>query len=372
MSTEQNETTAFEATLRAIVLADDPADLFGPLPVGRDGVPPAATAEYWRLARRVHPDLAPAVRDKEATRAFSRLSQLWSLYQDLAWGRLRFSDLTLPTRKHTYHVRLDGGPLARGDAADVYAVRYRDSRWRDAVLKLPRSPRDNDLMTAEATALRRIRERGHRRYRAFVPELVEAVRHRDAASRVERRGNVLRRLEGFHSLADVRRAHPEGIDPRDAAWMWRRLLVAVGNAARAGVVHGAVVPEHVMIHPQEHGLVLLDWCYSVTFGEPHTAPHVPAMVADREDFYPPEVTERRPAVAATDVYMATRCVEYVTGERLPRRLRAFARGSSLPAATRRPSDGLALLGDLDEALEREFGPHRFRPFHMPPRATHAS
>ena len=33
--------------------------------------------------------------------------------------------------------------------------------------------------------------------------------------------------------------------------MWRRLLVAVGAAHRAGVIHGAVLPEHVMIHPPE-------------------------------------------------------------------------------------------------------------------------
>ncbi|WP_116245100.1 J domain-containing protein [Nocardiopsis sp. FIRDI 009] len=365
MSTDQDATTPFDAALRSLALAGDPTALFGPAPEGGGAPPPTATAEYRRLARLVHPDRAPAGRSAEAAAAFTRLTESWSRYRDLVEGDLGLADLTLVTRARTYHVRRGSGPLARGDIADLHEVRYKDGgAWREAVLKLPRSHRDNDLVMAETTALRRIREKGHERYRAFRPELVEQIRHRDAATGVERRGNVLGRLGGFHSLADVRRARPDGIDPRDAAWMWRRLLVAIGDAARAGVVHGAVVPEHVLIHPELHGLVLIDWCYSVTFGAARTAPHIPAMVAHRGDLYPPEVGDRKPAVPATDVFMATRCVEYVTAGRLPRRLRAFARGCRLPDPRRRPGDGLALLDELDEALEREFGPRRFRPFHL--------
>ncbi|WP_017587366.1 protein kinase family protein [Nocardiopsis ganjiahuensis] len=372
MSTEQHARTGFDTALRTLGLAVDPAALFGPLPPDGGAVPRVATAEYRRLARLLHPDAAPAGRAAEAGAGFAKLTEAWRRYREASEGGLGLDDITLVTRRRTYHVSR-GGALAGGDVADLYPVRWQEEghgskaggTWRDGVLKLPHAPRDNDLLLAEATALRRIRERGEQRYRAFVPELVESVRHRDTATGVERRGNVLGRLTGFHSLAEVRRAHPDGIDPRDAAWMWRRLLVALGNAHRAGVVHGAVVPEHVLIHPEAHGLVLVDWCYSVTFAEYRTAPHIPAMVPHRKEAYPPEVADRRPAVPATDVYMATRCVEYVTGGRLPRLLRSFALGCSLPAPERRPGDAFALLGELDGALERCFGPRRFRPFHMP-------
>ncbi len=382
MSTEHHARSGFDAALRDLDLAATPTALFGPLPAEGGSVPRVATAAYRRLARLLHPDAAPADRATEAEAGFTKLTQGWRRYREAAEGGLGLDDITLLTRERTYHVSRVGA-LTGGDIADLHPVRWREAirgadgsrgptvggtapgTWRDGVLKLPRAPRDNDLLLAEATALRRIRGQGEQRYRAFVPELVESVRHRDAATGVERRGNVLDRLTGFHSLAEVRRAHPDGIDPRDAAWMWRRLLVALGNAHRAGVVHGAVVPEHVMIHPRAHGLVLVDWCYSVTFAEPRTAPHIPAMVPHRKETYPPEVADRRPAVPATDVYMATRCMEYVTAGRLPRQLRSFARGCSLPAPTRRPADAFALLGELDEALERCFGPRRFRPFHMP-------
>ncbi|MGH3238625.1 MAG: adenylosuccinate synthetase, partial [Streptosporangiaceae bacterium] len=65
--------------------------------------------------------------------------------------------------------------------------------------------------------------------------------HREPRSGIQRHLNLIGRLTGFRSLAEVRAAFPAGIDPRDAAWMWRRLLVAAGAAHRAGVIHGAVL-----------------------------------------------------------------------------------------------------------------------------------
>ncbi|WP_304454183.1 J domain-containing protein [Nocardiopsis sp. YSL2] len=356
----------FDTALGELDMSDYPMALFGPLPRDGSPLPPAATAAYRRLARLLHPDRAPEGRTAEATRAFAKLTGLWSAYRDTAEGGPGLDEVTLTAKTHTYHLHRGADPLAAGDIADLHGARYRDGgTWREAVLKLPRSHHDNDLVNAEANALRRLRERVPERARAFHPELIEQIRHRDAATGVERRGNVLARLRGFHSLADVRRAYPDGVDPRDAAWMWRRLLVAVGSASRAGVVHGAVVPEHVLIHPEAHGLVLVDWCYSVTSAAAHTAPHIPAMVAHRKDLYPEEVLDRAPAVPATDIHMATRCIEHVTAGRLPRPLNTFALGCTLPRPQRRPYDGIRLLAELDEALERVFGPRRFRPFHMP-------
>ncbi|MBB6121492.1 molecular chaperone DnaJ [Nocardiopsis algeriensis] len=351
-----------EDALRALSAATAPTDLFGPLPADGRTVPPEATARYRRLALLLHPDTARG--DGRGAEAFLRLAELWARYRAAATGRAGVAEQTLVTRERTY--RTSGEPPLSGHVADLHPAHHeRNGVRHEVLLKVPRSPRDNDLMEAEAASLRRIREHGPERARAFFPELVESFRHRDPGTGTERRVNVLDRLEGFRGLDEVRRAFPGGIDPRDAAWMWRRLLVALGAAAAAGVVHGAVVPEHVLIHPEKHGLVLVGWCCSVAAGAPGSTPHIPATVPGREEFYPPEVAARRPARPETDIFMATRCIEHVTAGRLPRALRAFARGCTLPAPERRPSDGFAVLGELDEALERLYGPRRFRPFHMP-------
>ncbi|WP_119729577.1 lipopolysaccharide kinase InaA family protein [Thermomonospora amylolytica] len=332
---------------RALGLLDKartPHDLFG-------GDPDEAARIYRRMARLMHPDATGG----RTTHDFARLTALWRGYTGA-------DAATVTTRRHSYRL---GRRIAEGDLANIYEAHHDGDR--EVVVKMPRDPADGDLIEREAVALRQLPKDGQRRFLPYVPRLVETFRHRDPANGVQRRTNVLERLDGFHSLAEVRAAHPDGLDPRDAAWMWRRLLVALGFAHRAGVLHGAVLPDHVLIHPELHGLVLVDWCYSVPGCHAATDPsgRVPAMVDRYADWYPEEVPGRRPASPATDIFMATRCMTHLMADKAPRALRLFAKGCTLSAQNRRPSDAWRLLAELDEVLERLYGPRRFRPFHMP-------
>ncbi len=327
----------FTDAVRLVRDARTPGELFG-------GADPARA--YRRLVKLLHPDAAPAGQTATATAAFARLSTLWAEHRDGA--------AVLTTRRHRYTV---GPRVATGDLANLYQVRYDGGQ---ALLKLPRRPTDSDLTAREATALTTLARAGDPRHRAYAPRLVESFRHEDPATGQRRTANVLEHCAGFVSLARVAGAHPDGVDPRDVAWMWRRLLVALGYAHRAGVVHGAVLPEHVLIHPDEHGLVLVDWCYAVAPGEP-----LPALVARHRDDYPPEAAARGPATAATDIYLATGCMRRLMGRRAHPALLRFARGCALPVPRMRPQDAWRLLAELDELLEQLYGPRRFRPFALP-------
>ncbi|MFC5187937.1 molecular chaperone DnaJ [Actinomadura harenae] len=336
-----------EEAVALLERAVSPADVFG-----EDEA--EAARLYRRLARLVHPDAAP----DGSSRHFARLSELWHARRAAATpvleaGRRRF--------------RL-GATLASGDVAELYAAEASEDggRWRSVVVKMPRDPSDNDLMAREEEALRTLRRDGDPRFRAYVPDLVTTFRHRDPGTGETRGVDVLAPLTGFVSFAQVSAAHPDGVDPRDAAWMWRRLLVALGFAHRAGVVHGAVLPDHVLVHPEKHGLVLADWCYSVT----RPGGRVPAMVDRHASLYAPEIPAREPAVPGTDVYMASRCVARLMGDRAPAALRRFVAGCTLPAPHRRPRDAWRLLAELDELLERLYGRRTFRPFTMPPGGDH--
>jgi hypothetical protein len=300
----------------------------------------AAGHAYRMLVKLVHPDAAPAGRGPAATVAFARLARLWSERD----GRV------LTTRRATYRV---GGPVASGDIAELYAV-----DGEAALLKLPRRPEDNDLMRAEAAALSTLARDGDPKFRAYAPRLLESFTHEDAA-RARRTANVIARQRGFVSLAEVHTAYPGGLDPRDVAWMWRRLLTGLGWAHHAGLVHGAVLPEHVLIHPGEHGLVLVDWCYAVPSGAT-----IPALVAKHRAAYPSEVTAREPATAATDIFMAAGLLLRLIGDP-PVPLRRFARGCRYDKPRMRPQDAWHLLAEFDELLDDLYGPRRFRPFAMP-------
>lgn len=332
-------TLTFAEALARVDAATTPAQLFtGPDPA----------AEYRRLAKALHPDVAPASANGRATAAFARLATLWAEHTGRAGG------VVLTSRRHRYVL---GRRLARGDLANLYTVEYDGGT---ALLKLPRRPAYNDFVEREAAALTTLARDGDPRHHVYVPRLVDHFRHEDPATGVRRGVNVLEHHAGLVTLAEVADAYPDGLDPRDAAWMWRRLLVALGYAHGAGLVHGAVLPEHVLIHPAQHGLVLVDWCYSVPVGTP-----LPAMVGRHRDRYPPEVAARRPATAATDIYLASDLMRRLMGARAHPALTRFITGCTLERPRMRPQDAWRLLAEFDELLGDLYGPRRFRPFTMP-------
>ncbi|MFI6509344.1 lipopolysaccharide kinase InaA family protein [Streptosporangium sp. NPDC050855] len=317
-------TTTAEA-IALVTAARTPGDLF-------DG--PSPHRVYRTLARLLHPDLAPGA---EAAEAFTRLAELWA-------ARGGAPETVITTGRGSYRL---GGVLWHG----ATAVLYRSGP--DTLLKIPRSHADNDLMRREADALETIGRDGDPLLLPYVPRLVESFRHRSGG--VERQANVISRVpDGFVSLDEIARRRPV-LDARDVAWIWRRLLVAVGAAHRAGVVHGAVFGHHVLVHPVDHGLVLVDWSQSVPTGTPVTA-----LVARHRDDYPPEVMARRPATPALDIQLATRCVAALMGDRAPVPIRRFVRGSLLAP----PDDAWRLLAELDDLLDDLYGPRTYRPLRL--------
>ncbi|MFF5054253.1 serine/threonine protein kinase [Micromonospora sp. NPDC000663] len=295
---------------------------------------------YRELVAALHPDRLPAdpaVR-AQATDAFIHVTTRWQARHVTVIGDYRL-----------------GAPAHSGDLADLYDV------GDDRLLKLPRRPSDNDLMAREAHALRTIAERGDPRYLPYVPRLVDEFPHRDTSTGAERRINVLATAPGLHDLTEVRRAYPDGLDARDVAWMWRRLLVALGLAHRAGVVHGAVLPPHVLIEPDAHGVVLIDWCFSAPIGGT-----IPAMGPGHQDWYPPEVFQKRPSGPGTDIWMATRCMTWLLNRHAPRELLDFAQDCRHRFLADRPDDAWRLLRELDQVLDRLYGPRTFRPFTLTP------
>ena len=276
-------------------------------------------AHAYRIwAKLVHPDTVSAERRPAATEAFAKLSALYKgrRPEAPAMGAYRMRSL-----------------FASGDIAEI----YRDG---DNLVKIPRDPGDSDLLETEAAALRRLWRNGDPRFRSYAPRLIDSFVHEDDHHR-RRAVNVIERQRGMRTLSEMRP------DLRESVWIWRRLLIALGWAHRAGVVHGAVLESHVLIQPDRKGLVLVDWCY---------AGHRPqAIVKAREADYPPEVLHEKTASPATDIFMATKLMTRVIGTQMPRALASFAAGCCYDAPRMRPQDAWALLAEFDEII-----PPRYR------------
>jgi hypothetical protein len=265
------------------------------------------------------------------------------------------------------------GLLARGESSDVFLATRARRLTERVIIKALRASEDADLLAHEWDVLSALHAGTAQGAAHFSLRLPSPVARGDARFADGRSGpaTIVRAMAGFrHTLDDVRRAYPAGVDARHAVWIWRRILELLGWVHRNGWVHGAVLPQHVVLHAGDHGAILVGWSCAVQQGE-----RVSAVSADCERFYAREVLDRGPATTASDVTMSARSVAYALGANehgeLPREVptpirelvEACAAGEAIAGDAWRLKDLVA------DAAEQVFGPPAFVPFEIPPRGA---
>lgn len=361
--------------------ARQPEDVFGKL----DGnQAEELRVSYRSLTKVAHPDRYADPHDQALAEKAFRALQKWlasaeekiksSAYgQDGAAHAPNAPTVLVRSRKHEYLVQ--GTPFAQGDLCNLYQCRYvLNGKETEGIFKVARNPGDNDLVSNEAHVLRQLASsEEYKQFHAYIPQLVDSFDYRDSTSPHARRVNVLALEAGlYYSLKEVRASYPQGIDARDMAWIWRRLLIVLGFAHKSNIIHGAVLPTHVLIQPEHHGLVLIDWSYAVC--EPSPGDYIPAISTEYKDWYPPEVLAKEPPRPGTDIYLGALCMLYLLGgdpvrgtlpDSVHKRIQLFFRGTALKGPAQRPQDALRLLDEFTELIESLWGPRAFREFYMP-------
>ena len=144
------------------------------------------------------------------------------------------------------------------------------------------------------------------------------------------------------------------------------MLLTLFLAHRSGFVHGAVTPDHVLVFPEEHGLVLLDWTAAARLGRER----VPLADSVYEAFLPPELLARAMAKPSMDLYMAAATALHLLGgdvrtKQLPPHISEPIAAELLrclaPAERYRPQDAF----ELHEAFGRALGRREFVPMTVP-------
>jgi hypothetical protein len=257
--------------------------------------------------------------------------------------------------------------LAEGDVADIHLARSSSDSTMEApcILIISRVPEGRLLLENELGALTQLYRRAERTtYRKYLPTLIESFSVREHFAK---RVNVFLHEPGFWTLQQVREQHPI-LDGRHIAWIFKRLLTVLGFCHRQGRVHGAVLLGHVLIHTDGHGLQLIGWGQSVALGRP-----IITLSPRYRDWYPPEVRQNQPATAATDLFLAARCMIYLAGgdpvrgrmpDTIPAAMRRFIDTCLFPAVSMRPGDAWKLLDEFDELLRKLYGPPKFHDLSM--------
>lgn len=365
---KQAELERMSATLER---ARTPEDVFGKLSGTPEERLEAGHAIFRQIAKVAHPDFYTGTAQwAQANSAFTRLAHLWEqartkIVNGTYGTQADFAPLTFRTATTVYTVERI---LARGDICALY-VGHAEGHG-PGILKVPLQPIDNDLLANEARILKHLQaSRDYAQLRHFVSQLTESFACQEKSSGITRQINVLKYIDGLVTLKEVREAYPQGVDPRDMAWMWRRLLVALDFAHSSGIIHGAVLPTHILIQPREHGVVLIDWSYAVREGE-----HIGAISSEYRAWYPTEVFAHEEPLPGLDIAMAARCMFELLGgdplkhtlpERVPWPLASHLQGCTLASSRQRPQDAQRLLSDFDTLIARLWGPRTFREFAMP-------
>lgn len=342
------------------------------------GVTKKATQEeikqaFRKLARKYHPDVA---KTKKAEERFKQIAEAHEVLSDPD-KRKRYDDhgtaapIFIVTKNGKYQL---SKLLCSGDLADIHLAEYNGEKF---VLKVAKDPSNNDLIENEARVLNAIyppKQVEEKRYR-YLPRLRETLKI-DTDGK-HRQMNVIGWLENYYTLSEVRDAYSRHLAMEHGVWMFNRILEGLSFIHDTKkYVHGAVLPDHVMVYasgrdkdPFNHGARIIDWCYAVPLNGT-----VRAISPKFISYYPPELLNKKPVTPATDIYMAAKCIIHVLGgdvmvnslpSHIPSYFSRFLKGCVLSNQAARPQDAWALHEELKDFMAKHYGPKKYVPFNMP-------
>lgn len=322
---------------------------------------------YSKAIKLVHPDRnGGSAESEEATKL---LNNLYEKAQDKV-KLAQYGDKTALTQEITISAGSQtffvSERIAEDDIADLF--RGRDTLGNPLLFRIVRSAKDNDLMKVEVDALKHLisnhstNPKGLRHVAQFVTSF---TLHEAGAGR--RQVNVFQPVETGVTLAQVIKAYPKGVDPRDAVWMFNRLLGALIASESGGLIHGAVLPINFQIVPSTHDGVLSNWSYSLKPGEKPRA-----VIKGYRGWYPPEYFNKQPVDISVDIYMAAMTMIKLLGGNpetkmipieVPHQISGLLRACLLGPASRTRS-AFELWSDFKKVLDKLWA-RKFRPFSMP-------
>lgn len=250
--------------------------------------------------------------------------------------------------------------------AEIYTAESADGS--PAIIKVSDDPFP---LVSESAILAGLNADADPRFVPFIPSMLAALPD----------GSIQGLFSGesdWYTLREVNEEHGP-LDPRDMAWMYRRILMALSFTHNMGYFHCGLVPESVLIQPEKHGLILTGW-------------YLASMVDEDDDHYYGNLGDPWPGYAnwyphdtfassGLDLFLATNLARWLIGgdpadpgapiPNVPAEYNKLFAGATKPLINDRFSDAAKVLDFFNTLLERLYGRREFRPFEMTPRGSDA-
>lgn len=353
--------------------ATKPEDVFGILPGDANQQLNVAKITYRNLAKFTHEDLYPVDEKPVARESFVTLTEWWQQAQDKIANKTYGTNVSTVV-KQVYQPReitLRGKKLiledilATGAFSTVYKADYGLNPREFVFVKVARTPQDNELLEREIETLNLFqlkdsdptKERDFFSiHRMYIPKPITSF-YISGNNGSKHRATILSspNFRSFNTETLLKEKFPNGIEPKHAWWIFRRMLLTLWMSHLKGVIHGAITPDHVLVYPDDHGLELLDWTCSCKIGK-----KVVAYNPEYKTFYAPEILEKKPVSPATDIYMAAMTIIYILGgdsmlKNVPSNVSDLLRKCISQDVSKRPQDAEIFHGEFGNALgKKEF------------------
>ena len=299
--------------------------------------------------------------------AAERFREAWRIWNEPA--SFNFSSYVSSGERHWAVEQL----LAQGEFADVYNARRARCPTELVTLKILRDGCDPAAFENEWTVLQSLQNSKAAGAATFLRRIPQPVLHGTLSDGIwgGRSFSIFRRAHGFqHTFEAVRQAYPAGIAAQASIWVWRRILETLSFLHNSGVIHGAVVPAHLLVQDNEHGVRLVGYGHAALEHE-----KLSAIPQEDQDFYPAGVYPGLKMSPALDIIMSARCMSFILGgdphaaalpSGVPQPLADYIR----QAAGADPTGFNAVTAwkmreELGQISDRVFGPPRFLPINMP-------
>jgi hypothetical protein len=243
------------------------------------------------------------------------------------------------------------------------------------LVKISSEPTFNSWLEREAILLTRFRDAKSGSSVAaigrYVPKLIDTFLI-EGPGRTRYRVNVTGFTRDIVSVNQIIEAYPRGLEPAQAAWVARRVIAQALAAQVAGVVHGAITPDHVLVGPVTHEPVHIGWVHAIEAPKKNGG-RITHVIDRWRDFYPPEVFDKKAPDLRTDLYMAGKTVIKLLGGDVKRNTLPTVVPDEMKRITlrlveespsRRPSDGAAYLDEFTRVVRGIWG-RKYRPLDMP-------
>lgn len=170
---------------------------------------------------------------------------------------------------------------------------------------------------------------------------------------------VMSFIKGKDLFKILEKDYPKGIDPEHVCWITQRLLNALHYLHFSGVIHGDIKPQNILIVPEDHNAVLVDYGLSSIKPKSVTRP-----LGCTAAFAAPEQLDGRPPIPETDIYGLGVSMIYALGGNfkamtypptVPEPIRDFFNAMVVRDPLKRPNSAEELIKPLSDLRVKVFG-----------------